>query len=64
MAKSDSPTPLEHVAPVYVDVEGTYVNVRQTHGDRTLYTPEEARELAAELFDAAAEAESGTDTGK
>jgi hypothetical protein len=57
MEESDSPTPLEHVAPVYVDVEGAYVNVEQTHGERTLYTPEEAREIATELLDAAAAAE-------
>lgn len=57
MEEPGSPTPLEHVAPVYVDVEGAYVNVEQTHGERTLYTPEEAREIATELLDAAAEAE-------
>lgn len=61
MAQSDSPTPLEHVAPVYVDVAGAYVNVRQTHGERTLYTPEEARDLAAELLDAADEAAAAAD---
>lgn len=61
MAESETPTPLEHVAPVYVDVEGAYVNVDQTHGERTLYTPAEARELAAELLDAADAAEAGGD---
>lgn len=61
MAESESPTPLEHVAPVYIDVEGAYVKVDQIHGERTLYTPAEARELATELLDAADAAEAEGD---
>lgn len=58
MARADQPaTPLEHVAPIYVDVSGDYIDIRQAHGDYTLYTPEEARELAHELLEAADAAE-------
>lgn len=49
MASDQRVTPLEHVAPVYVEVSDGYVDIRQTQGDHTLYTPEEARELAEEI---------------
>jgi hypothetical protein len=57
MAKSQRSIPLEHVAPVYVEPEDGYVNVQQGHGDHTLYTPDEIRDLVAELMEAAQEAE-------
>lgn len=57
MAKSQRSVPLEHVAPVYVEPEDGYVNVQQGHGDHTLYTPDEIRELVAELLEAAQDAE-------
>ena len=59
MAKSQRSIPLEHVAPVYVEPEDGYVNVQQGHGDHTLYTPDEIRDLAAELLEAAQVAEDG-----
>jgi hypothetical protein len=54
---TDEVVPLERVAPVYVEVRNGYVDVQQLQGDPTLYTPEEARELARELETAAAKAE-------
>ncbi|WP_255149271.1 hypothetical protein [Halorarius halobius] len=57
MAERQRSVPLEHVAPVYVESEDGYVNVQQGHGDHTLYTPDEVRELAEELLDAADDAE-------
>jgi hypothetical protein len=61
MADSTTPptdaTPLERVAPVYVEVRNGYVDVQQLQGDPTLYTPGEARELARELEAAADRAE-------
>lgn len=50
-------TPLEHVAPIYIDTRDGYVNLEQTKGDHTLYTPGEAREIAREILDAADQAE-------
>lgn len=46
-------TPIEHVAPVYVERSNGYVDIQQAHGDHTLYTPEEAREIAEEILAAA-----------
>lgn len=57
MAKSQRSVPLEHVAPVYVEPEDGYVNVQQGHGDHTLYTPDEIRDLVSELLEAAQKAE-------
>jgi hypothetical protein len=57
MAGDQAVTPLEHVAPVYVEESDGYVDIKQTQGDHTLYTPEEARELAAEILAAADAAE-------
>lgn len=50
-------TPLEHVAPVYVETREGYVDLQQAHGDHTLYTPEEARNIAREILEAADRAE-------
>lgn len=57
MVSDQQVTPLEHVAPVYVEESDGYVDIRQTQGDHTLYTPEEARELAAEIEAAADDAD-------
>jgi hypothetical protein len=54
---------LERVAPVYVEPRNGYVDVTQLQGDPTLYTPEEARELARELEAAADAAEADTASG-
>jgi hypothetical protein len=53
MSKSRRATSLEHRAPVYVDPRGGYVDIQQTHGDRTKYTPDEARAIAFEILEAA-----------
>lgn len=49
--------PLEHRAYFDIDVREGYVDIEQSWGDRTLYTPEEAREVAAEIEAAADRAE-------
>jgi hypothetical protein len=53
MSKSRSVTSLEHRAPIYIDPRGGYVDIQQARGDRTKYTPEEARALATEILEAA-----------
>lgn len=53
--------PLERNAPIYVEAEGGYVDIRQVQGDPTLYTPAEAREIARELLAAAEACERETD---
>lgn len=50
-------TPLEHVAPVYVETREGYVDLQQAQGDYTLYTPQEARDIAREILEAADQAE-------
>lgn len=57
--KGDSVPPLEHRAYFDIDVAEGYVDIEQSWGDRTLYTPAEAREIAAEIEDAAERAQSG-----
>ena len=52
--------PLERTAPVYVESTGDYVDIRQPSGDPTLYTPEEAREIAQDILTAAEASEHGT----
>lgn len=49
--------PLERTAPVYVESREGYVDIRQPSGDPTLYTPEEAREIAHDILAAAGESE-------
>jgi hypothetical protein len=55
----DSVPPLEHRAYFDIHVAEGYVDIEQSWGDRTLYTPEEAREIAAEIERAADRAQSG-----
>lgn len=45
--------PLERTAPIYVETRSGYVDIRQVQGDPTLYTPEEARDIAREVLAAA-----------
>ena len=45
--------PLERTAPIYVEASNGYVDIRQVQGDPTLYTPEEAREIARDVLAAA-----------
>ena len=51
--------PLEHRAHFDIDVDEGYVHIEQSWGDRTLYTPDEARELAEEIAAAADRAGGG-----
>ncbi|WP_276257408.1 hypothetical protein [Haloglomus litoreum] len=60
MSKSQRVTSLESRAPIYIDRRDGYVDIQQTYGDRTKYTPEEARDIAAEILEAA-DALEGTD---
>jgi predicted dehydrogenase len=55
--------PLERTAPVYVEAADGYVDIRQPEGDPTLYTPEEARDIARDIL-AAAEATERGDEGR
>lgn len=38
---------------MYVEESKGYVDIQQTRGDHTLYTPDEAREIAREIMEAA-----------
>lgn len=58
MSKSRRVPSLEHRAPIYVDRRGDYIDIQQPRGERTTYTPEEARAIAEEILDAAAAADS------
>lgn len=42
--------PLERTAPIYVEAADGYVDIRQPKGDPTLYTPEEARDIARDIL--------------
>ncbi len=53
--------PLERTAPVYVEATDGYVDIRQPKGDPTLYTPEEARDIARDILAAADATEDGAD---
>jgi hypothetical protein len=45
--------PLEHRAFFDIDTSDCYVRIEQSVGNRPLYTPEEARDLAEEILEAA-----------
>lgn len=49
-------TPLENTAYFAIETDDGYVRVEQSVGDRTLYTPDEARDVAAAIREAADEA--------
>ena len=51
--------PLENTAYFDIDTREGYVRVDQSWGDQTLYTPEEARDIAAAIEAAADEAQNG-----
>lgn len=53
--------PLERTAPVYVEATDGYVDIRQPKGDPTLYTPEEARDIARDILAAAGATERGSE---
>ena len=53
--------PLERTAPIYVEASNGYVDIRQPKGDPTLYTPEEARDVARDILAAADASERGED---
>lgn len=49
--------PLENTAFFDIDTRQGYVRIDQSWGDQTLYTPEEARDIAEAILTAAEEAE-------
>jgi len=51
--------PLEHTAFFDIDTRRGYVRIDQSWGDQTLYTPEEARDIAHSILEAAEETERG-----
>ncbi|MDG5776342.1 hypothetical protein VB773_08900 [Haloarculaceae archaeon H-GB2-1] len=44
--------PLEHTAFFDIDVVEGYVRIEQSLGDQTLYTPDEAEDIAEAILDA------------
>lgn len=51
--------PLENTAFFDIDTRRGYVRIDQSWGDQTLYTPEEARDLARAILEATEKAEGG-----
>lgn len=49
-------TPLENTAFFSIETDDGYVRIEQSLGNQVLYTPEEAREIAESILEAAAEA--------
>ena len=49
--------PLENTAFFDIDTRRGYVRIDQSWGDQTLYTPEEARDIAHSILEAAEETE-------
>jgi hypothetical protein len=49
--------PLEHTAFFDIDSVEGYVRIEQSLGDQTLYTPEEAEDIAHAILDAVEETE-------
>lgn len=49
--------PLEHTAFFDIDTRDGYVRIDQSWGDQTLYTPEEARDIAESILEQVDEAE-------
>jgi hypothetical protein len=45
--------PLEHRAFFDIDTSDGYVRIEQSMGNQPLYTPEEARDIAEEILEAA-----------
>jgi hypothetical protein len=58
----DGVHPLERTAPIYVEATDGYVDIRQPKGDPTLYTPEEARDVARDILAAADATEGGSES--
>mgnify|MGYP000572021854 CR=1 FL=1 len=50
---------LDHTALFDITERDGYVRIDQSQGGRTLYTPEQARDLAVEILEAADETEGG-----
>lgn len=49
-------TPLENTAFFSIETDDGYVRIEQSLGNQVLYTPEEARDIAASILEAAEEA--------
>ena len=50
--------PLENTAYFAIETDDGYVRIKQSVGNQMLYTPDEARDIAESILDAADEAES------
>lgn len=48
--------PLEHTAFFDIDTTDGYVRIEQSLGDQTLYTPDEAEDIAEAILDAVEDA--------
>jgi hypothetical protein len=46
-------TPLENTAFFSIETDDGYVRIEQSLGNQVLYTPEEARDIAASILEAA-----------
>lgn len=55
MTDDDEPlvTPLDDLAHFTIDASEGYVQIEQSHGGQVYYTPEEAREIAEDILEAA-----------
>jgi len=49
-------TPLENTAFFSIETDDGYVRIEQSLGNQVLYTPEEARDIAEAILEAAEEA--------
>ncbi|WP_226010096.1 hypothetical protein [Halomicrobium salinisoli] len=49
--------PLENTAYFAIETDDDYVRIEQSLGNQVLYTPEEARDIADSILEAAADAE-------
>ena len=49
-------TPLENTAFFSIETDDRYVRIEQSLGNQVLYTPEEARDIAEAILEAAEEA--------
>lgn len=49
-------TPLDDLAHFTIDASEGYVQIEQTRGGQVYYTPEEAREIAEDILEAAEKA--------
>jgi hypothetical protein len=51
--------PLEHTAFFDIDTTDGYVRIEQSLGDQTLYTPDQARDIAESILEAVEDTTAG-----